>query len=122
MNRTQTIDHNGKKIFFIDFSNLQAIEEIKGVIKEAQKYIHYQPLNSVCTLTSVESTHFNNEIKEMFTEYIKSNKPFVKSSAIIGVTGLKQVIYNGMLKLAGRESTRAFTTLDQAKAWLATER
>jgi hypothetical protein len=117
MDRTQLLDYKGKKILFIDFSNLKSIEEIREITQDAQKYIHAQPPMSVFTLTSVEETHFNSEIKEMFTDYIKSNKPFVKASAITGVTGLKLVMYNGMMKISGRD-TRAFPSLEQAKAWL----
>jgi hypothetical protein len=120
MNRTQSIDFQGKKFFYIDFSYLKSIEEIKTVIQDAQKYIHAQPGMSVYTLTSVEETHFNSEIKDLFTAYMKSNKPYVKSSAIVGVTGLKLVMYNGMMKMTGRD-TRAFSTLDQAKSWLAAQ-
>jgi len=118
MNRTQFIDYQGKKIFYIDFSNLKTFEEIKALTLEAQKYIHSQPPLSVITLSTVENTHFNTEIKDMFTEYIKSNKPYVKTSAVIGISGLKMIMYNGMMKISGRD-TRAFSDMEQAKSFLA---
>jgi len=121
MARTQTIEYLGKKIFFIDFSNLKTFEEINAVTKEAKSYIHSQPPKSVSTLTSVEATHFNNEIQRMFTEYIKSNKNYVKASAVIGVTGLKQILYNTMMKLSGRD-TRSFDTIELAKSWLVSQK
>lgn len=119
MERTKLIDYKGKRVFTIDFSNLKSLEEIRKVTQDAQKYIHAQPPMSVITLTSVEETHFNNEIRDMFTEYIRSNKPYVKASAIIGVSGLKQIIYNSLLKITGRD-TRSFSTFEQAIAWLGT--
>ncbi len=117
MNRTQIIEYQGKKIFFIDFSKLKTFEEIKSVTIEARQYIHSQPLMSVYTLSTVEDTHFNNEIQSMFMEYIKSNKPYVKASAVIGISGLKHILYNTMMKLTGRD-TRSFSTIEQAKSWL----
>ena len=117
MNRTQIIDHQGKKIFFIDFSDLTSVAEIKKVILDAQKYICSQPKSSVNTLTSVEGTHFNNEIKDLFADFLKGNKPFVKASAIIGISGLKQIMFNSLMVISGRDS-HSFSTLDQAKDWL----
>jgi hypothetical protein len=120
MAKTQIIEYQGKKIFFIDFSNLKSFDEINEVTKEAKLYIHSQTPKTVFTLTSVEGTHFNNEIKEMFTEYVKSNKNYVKASAVIGVSGLKQIMYNTMMRLTGRD-TRSFDTIEQAKTWLVSQ-
>jgi len=120
MNRTQIIDFQGRKMFFIDFSNLKTIEEINELIQIAKKYIHSQPPKSVYTLTSVEGTHFNNEITKIFTDYVKSNSPYVKTSAVTGISGLKLILYNSMMKLTGRD-TRSFSTLEQAKTWLAAQ-
>jgi hypothetical protein len=120
MERTQVILHQGKKIVYIDFSNLRMFDEIKTVIEDAKKHIHGQPPLSVLTLTSVEETHFNSEIKDLFTAYISSNKPYVKARAILGVTGLKQVIYNGMIKFTGN-NIRAFTKAEDAKNWLVSQ-
>jgi hypothetical protein len=116
-NRTQIIEHKGTAIFFIDFSKLKTFEEIHSITVEAQKYIHAQPHNSIYTLTSVEDTHFNTEIRNMFTEYVKSNKSYVKRSAVVGVTGLKLILFNTMMKLTGRD-TRSFSGIEEAKDWL----
>jgi len=117
MGKTQIVEYQGRKIFFIDFSNLKSFDEVKAVTVEAKKYIHSQPAMSLLTLANVEGTHFNNEIKEMFAEYVKSNKPYVKASAVIGVSGLKQILYNAIMKLSGRD-IRSFSTIVQAKDWL----
>jgi len=120
MNRTQIIEHKGKKIIFVDFSNLHNIEEIQAVAEESKKYVHAQPPKSAYTLTSVENTHFNNVIKDIFTELAKSNKPYVKAAALLGVTGLKQILFNGIMKLSGRD-LKSFSSIDQAKDWLASD-
>jgi len=117
MERTQIIDYQGKKIFFMDFSHLKSNEEIKAVIQDSEKYIHSQPPKSVRSITSVEGMHFNAEIKEMFAEFLKGNKPHMKASAVIGVTGLIRIIYDAVMKLTGRD-THTFATMDKAKAWL----
>jgi len=118
MNRTQVINHRGKTIFFHDYSTLQKIEDIAAVMQKVKAYIHAQPVMSVYSLASIEGMHFNTTIKDMFNELLKSNKPYVKASAIVGVTGLKQIVFNGIMRISGRD-VKAFSSLDQAKDWLA---
>jgi hypothetical protein len=118
MERLQILNYQGKKILFIDFSNLQSIEEIGEVMNDIQSYVHVQPPLSVYSLTTLEGMHFNNTIKEMFAEIAKSNKPYVKAGAIVGITGLKQIMFNGIMKLSGRD-VKCFDSIEQAKSWLA---
>jgi hypothetical protein len=118
MNRTKIIDYNGKKIFFIDFSDLQFIDQVKAVAEEIKKYVPQQPPNSIYSLTTIEGMHFNNSIKEVFTELAKLNKPYVKAGAIVGVDGLKQILFNGIMKLSGRDM-KSFSSMELAKEWLA---
>jgi hypothetical protein len=51
-------------------------------------------------------------------EYVASNKPYVVAAAVIGVTGMKQFIYNTVMKFSGR-TIMLFDTIEQAKEWLA---
>jgi len=118
MNRTQIINYRGKKVFFHDYSSLQSADEIALVMKEVRAYIHIQPLMSVYSLASIEGMHFNSTIKDMFNELLKSNKAYVKASAIVGVTGLKQIVFNGIMRISGRD-VKAFSSLELAKDWLA---
>jgi hypothetical protein len=53
-------------------------------------------------------------------EFVIHNKPYVVAAAVVGVTGLKQVILNAVMKLSGRKLT-AFNTLAAAKDWLAAQ-
>ncbi|HAN76327.1 MAG TPA: hypothetical protein DCQ31_00435, partial [Bacteroidales bacterium] len=103
---------------FLDFSNLKLPADVSTVMGHARNYIHKQPVKSVYSLASIENMHFNNEIRDLFGELLKSNKPFIKASAIVGVIGLKQLVFNGLMRLTGRD-VKSFDTLDQAKDWLA---
>jgi len=117
MLRTQVIDFQGKKIFYMDFTNLKSVDEIQDVMNEAKSYIFKQPPSSILALTNIEGMHFNNHIRDVFSEFVKLNKPYIKHSAVVGVEGLKQILYNGIMKLTGRD-VKAFSTLSIAKSWL----
>jgi hypothetical protein len=118
MSNTQHLVHNRKPIFHMDFSNLNNPAEIKGLIDESIRYIRTQPPSSVLTLTNIQGMHFSNEIKGMFNDFIKGNKPYVKAGAVIGISGLQQIVYNGLMKVTGRD-IKAFSSAEEAKNWLA---
>ena len=117
MPRTQIISHKGKVIFHMDFTNLQKVDEITSVINDSIAYIRAKPYSSLYCLTNISGMYFSNEIKDKFQSFVKGNKPFIKASAVVGLNGLQQIIYNGLMKITGRD-IKSFSTLDEAKEWL----
>lgn len=117
MARTQQINYKGRDIFHMDFSNLKNVQEINGVINESVKFIRVKPPTSLYCLTNISGMHFNNEIKDVFQNFVKGNKPFVKASAVVGLSPLQQIVYNGLMKITGRD-IKSFSNLDDAKEWL----
>ncbi|NPA37279.1 MAG: hypothetical protein GXO47_10570 [Chlorobi bacterium] len=101
----------------MDFSEMKELTDIKNLISESAEYIRSQPEHSLITLTNLKNMHFNSEIKELFSDFIKKNKPHIKSSAVIGLSGLQQFVYNGIMKITGR-NIRSFENINTAKDWL----
>ena len=119
MERVQFIEHKGKKLLHLNFAELAA-PDVLAVIEQARSVIGKQLPQSVYTLTDVTNTSFNSKVSEAMKEFVIHNKPFVKAAGVVGVTGLKQVIYNAVMKLSGRKLT-AFDTMAEAKDWLAAQ-
>ncbi len=117
MKRCFFIESQGVNIFYIDFSNLRSEPEIEAVLNESKQQIRSSTEKSMINLANVEGMHFNNRIKDLFVEYVKGNSKFVKHSAIIGVTGLKRIVFNGVMKLSGRD-VKCLDSIDEAKNWL----
>lgn len=117
MGKTQTIFHKGKAVFYIDFSGLKTEPEIAAVIEEGKAFIRSKPPKSVYSLTNIEEMHFNSNIKELFSDFVKGNKEHVKASAVIGVNGMKQILFNGIMKITGRD-IRSLNSKEQALDWL----
>jgi hypothetical protein len=117
MERVQFIQHKGKKILHINFADCKA-EEVLRVIDQAKAVIKTQAQQSVFTLTDVTNAAFNSTVSDAMKEFVVHNKPYVVASAVVGVTGLKQIIYNAVMKFSGRTLT-AFDSLAEAKDWLA---
>jgi hypothetical protein len=118
MPKTQQIIHNKKAIFHMDFSNLKTTREINDLISESVRYIRSQPPVSVFTLTNIQGMHFSTEIKELFNAFIAGNKPYVKAGAVVGLSGMQQILYNSLMKMTGRD-IKAFGNIEDAKNWLA---
>ena len=114
----QIINHKGKTIFHMDFSNLKNIEDINNIISDSATHIRNQSAKSLLTLTKINGMHFSSEIKELFSHFIKGNKPYVKAGAVVGLSGLQQIVYNGLMKVTGRD-IKSFSTVENAKDWLA---
>jgi len=119
MDRVQFIQHKGKKILHLNFADCTP-DEVLQVIEISKAAIRTQSPQSVHTLTDVTNTAFNSKVSEAMKEFVIHNKPYVIAAAVVGVTGLKQIIYNAIMRFSGRKLT-AFDTLAEAKDWLAAQ-
>jgi len=111
------IYHKQKRIVYIDFSHIKKPEEIYALMDDAHRFISTSLPKSVLTLTNLTGMHFNNEIFSRFINYVKSNNPYVKVSAVIGMSGMMQIFYNSFTRLTGRD-VRAFSFEHEAKEYL----
>ncbi len=119
MERIQFVEHKGTKLLHLDLSHAKA-EDVINLVHVATPVIAAQPERSIRTLTDVTGLTFNHEATTALKWFTKHNKPYVIAGAVVGVTGLKQIIYNSVLKFSGRNIV-AFDTLDEAKNWLVTQ-
>jgi hypothetical protein len=114
--RVQVIDYKDKEIIYLDFSDCN-VDEILEIIEMAKKIIRVQPLNSVLTLTNVSGTRYNREVIQVMKEFANDNKPFVKAGAVVGIDGLKRIVYDAIMRFSERNMP-AFDDNEKAKDWL----
>jgi hypothetical protein len=114
--RIRFIQHNGKEILFLNFANCDAAEA-HAIIDPAKALICARPQGSLLTLTDVTNARFDDTLNERIKAFTAHNKPYVKAAAVVGVTGLKKILFEATM-LFSRRKLHAFETLDQAKAWL----
>ncbi len=119
MERIQFVQHKGKKILYLNLTNAKP-PEILQLVREATPLIAKQPAKSLLTITDARNMNFDNESTEALKLFAKHNGPYVIAGAVLGVSGLKKIIYNAVLKFSGRNLV-AFDTPDQAKDWLVTQ-
>ena len=101
----------------MDFSKISSKRKISKVIEQSIVYIRSQPPNSLLTMTDISKMHFSSEIKELFTDFVKGNKPYDRAGTVIGIAGLQSIVYNAVMRLSGR-NVKAMKSIDEAKEWL----
>ncbi len=119
MERVRFIHHNGKEILFLDFSACKA-GDVLLVIDKATPVIAARPEKSLCTLSDVTDARFDDSVTQRMKEFTAHNKPFVKAAAVVGITGLKKILFEAVM-LFSKRKLHAFETVEQAKDWLAAQ-
>lgn len=118
MERVRFIKHKGKDVLIVDVSDSRNAEENIDVIVKARERIDVQAPKSLLLLTNVTNAHYDPKAADAMKAYSKANTPFVKASAVVGVTGIKRVIYQAIVRMTGRHIA-TFDTVEQALDWLA---
>lgn len=108
--------HNLKEIMVFDFTN-KTVEQIIADIEEAKKHVSTRPFASILALTDLTGMRFNSRVTEAFKGFTTHNKPYIKSSAIIGIQGLQKIAYQAVMAFSKR-NIPIFKTRAEALDWL----
>ncbi len=114
--RVRFLNHREKEILLLDFSNTDADEVIK-IIDHAKDLISTRPAQSLLTLTDVTNARFNERVGQGMKEFALYNKPYVKAGAVVGITGLKRIIFGAVMAFTQRE-LEPFDSREEALHWL----
>ncbi len=116
---TSEIEYRGKKIFCLSVAGLRLDEKklVGQFLESAKKEIRKYPPKSLLIITDVTNTGYDTEVASMFKDYASHNTPYVKASAVVGISGLQKIILRAIITLTGRDFYLA-TTVDDAKEWL----
>jgi hypothetical protein len=117
--RIRFIDHRGKRVLLVDFSNCPA-NEVEELARAVPNYTTAQPLGSVLVLTDFTGAAFDRDALRAVKETAAFDKPFVKKSALIGTEDLP-ASFCDELKTFSRRDLLIFKTREDALDWLAVD-
>ena len=117
--RIRFINHKGKQILFVDFSNCPA-KEVEKIARAAPDYIIVQPRDSVLVLSDFTGAAFDRDALRTMKESAVFDKPFVKKSALIGTQSLPREFHEAITSYSRRELL-IFKTREEALDWLAAD-
>jgi hypothetical protein len=117
---TFELEYKGKKILCLDLCGIQVKdkEEFKMHVGNAKKAIAQHPPKSLLLLMNVANTAFDTEIAAVVADYATHNTPYVKASAIVGISGVQKMILTMIKSVTGRDFYLA-NTMQEAQDWLA---
>jgi GTP-dependent phosphoenolpyruvate carboxykinase len=115
----EIMNYKGKEIYYLDASSqtTENIQEIKEDMEKIKRLIRSKPPKSALMITNVTNVRFNREMTELFKEYASHNTPYVKASALVGVSGIQKVVLTAVKTLTGRDYYLA-NSLEEAKEWV----
>jgi len=112
------INYQDKKILYIDLVS-DSHEKMKKTCYKAALEIAQQPPNSVLCITNTKGGRFFRETPQLLKEFTKTNEPYVRMTAVIGVEGFQVVLYTGILRFTKRKNLVLKDTKEEALDWLA---
>jgi len=104
MERVEEFSLSGKKFIYIDFSGFKNKDDFFGQIKLVEPVISKYPENSLYAIANIENVRFDSDLKDITVKFLEHNKPYINSSVIIGIDGVKKISANAVAKLSGRNN------------------
>jgi hypothetical protein len=114
--RVKFIHHRGKEVVLVDMTNLTP-EMMLAVAEECRKTVTTLPKGSALTLTDVTGSEFSKDTVNKMQQITAANKDHVYRAALVGVTGLKQIIVNSVAMFSKRD-LKLFETRETGLDWL----
>jgi hypothetical protein len=117
--RSIWIEHNGKQIFYQDFSkHFYNSSAVKTELEEVQKVVTAQPKNSVLVVSDFRDTTVGSDLLASMNAASTATKAYVRKTAVLGVTGMKRRFGDLLTALTGQQ-LKYFDDMETAKDWLA---
>jgi hypothetical protein len=113
------LQHKGMNILCLDVAGLKLKDkpEFQKHIEDAKEQIRMHPPKSLLLITNVTSTGFDTQVAAIMGEYADHNTPYVKASALVGVSGVQKVVLAAIKAMIGRDFYLA-DTMEEAQEWL----
>jgi hypothetical protein len=116
--RSRWITHKGERIFFADLSGLgRHPDAFQEELIEAETIGSQQPEGSLLVLTDVRDTILSSEVMDLAKESSARMTKYIRKEAIIGVTGIRQILLDAVSRFSGRHFA-TFDDIEAAKDWL----
>jgi hypothetical protein len=116
--RSRWITHKGERVFFADLSGLgRHPDAFYEELRQAESVTLQQPEGSLLILTDVRDTVLSSEVMAFAKESSARTAKLVRKEAIIGISGIRQVLLEAISRASGRQFA-TFDDIEEAKDWL----
>jgi len=116
--RIRVIEHG---IVLLDFSNIKEPDSELHRSAEAKAIIASHAKASALVLTDVTGSNFSQRSIESLKDLVQHNRPYVKASALVGLSALTRVVFRAVMAVTRRD-IRVFENRKDAIAYLLSKR
>lgn len=110
--------HKGHLILYSDYSGLDTdVQALAREVAGSEKLSYSRPDGSILNLVNVTGSVGTPEGLEILKKSAADTKRKTKRIAVLGVTGLKQLMAEGIARITG-QTIRYFNTEEEALDWL----
>ncbi len=111
------IEYKSKRILYVDYKGAKTPTEMIAIL--AKQEVEERKLPDLRILTDFTgifgSTEYMSKVKAYGKELRQNSKA---KQAVMGITGMKQVLLNGYLAFTGDKTIKPFNTQAEALEWL----
>ncbi len=118
MERTHFIQHGGRSVVLLDYTNLRVEAETLAEIEKSRQFMARQkPDGSLLVLTDGTDATYTPRVLEALKALAAHDKPFVKAGAAVSNSRLVRVVVAAVAVFTGRHIP-VFPTREEALDWL----
>ncbi len=110
--RLQFIEHSGKRVLVIDFSQCSR-DEMLALLNDIQDTVGEQPRGSVLILADFHGAQIDKAVATRMKEVLVFDRPYVKRAVWIGTEDLPKVFYENFKTFSQRDLP-TFKTREEA--------
>ena len=114
--RIEWIEHKGKPILVNDLTGLTDKEIAEQMIKY-EKVVLDMKETHIHVLSDITNATFGPSSMSELKRIVISTKSYVSKYAIVGVIGIKSILFNAVKQFA-KKNLNSFNTIEEAKDWL----
>jgi hypothetical protein len=114
------IQHKGKEIYFVDYSNIKSNEEFLQIIKSTNAFrekVIAEGKKNLLMLVDISGSFVYGEVLEQLKKAGKHTKQITAKEAVVGITGGKKVLLKIIMTITNM-NLKVFDTTEEAKDWL----
>ena len=115
------IEHNDRKILFSNYEGCITSDEMIGILHTERNILLHEE-KKVLVMSNYENSYGSPRYME---EVIKVGKLVLKQkinkTAVLGICGVKRILFNAYLHYSGQKNVKIFCTRDEALQWLTEE-
>ncbi|HEY0019964.1 MAG TPA: hypothetical protein VGC13_26930 [Longimicrobium sp.] len=120
MERTRFMEHRGQRILLLDYAGVKDPAEALRDIRHSMEVVARQPPASLLVMTVVREARYNAAVLQGMKELAAHNAPYVKASAVVGMSGLHRIAYQAVI-LFSKRNIKVFDQESEALDWLVTQ-